>query len=111
LPDAFVNLFRPDVHRELLARPERLRDLVRGNADRQDIVMDEVQRAPELLHVVHDRIEEGPARRFVFTGSSAWKLRRGSVDLLVGRAVVKTLRSRSACCCTVVADRLEIDVA
>jgi predicted AAA+ superfamily ATPase len=87
----FVNLLRPEVHRELVARPERLRDLVRGNPTRRDVVVDEVQRAPELLHVVHDLIEEAGAPRFVLTGSSARKLRRGGMDLLAGRAVVRTL--------------------
>jgi uncharacterized protein len=91
LPDAlYVNLLRPDTFRELSARPERLGELVRGNAAR-DIVVDEVQRAPELLHVVHSLIESERAWRFVLTGSSARKLRRGGVDLLAGRAVVRTL--------------------
>ena len=92
LPDAlFVNLLRPDVLRELQARPERLRDLVRGNPARSDIVLDEVQRLPELLTVVHDLMASEPGRRFVLTGSSARKLRRGGIDLLAGRAVLRTL--------------------
>lgn len=92
IPDAlFVNLLRPDVYREMVARPERLRELVRGNWSRRDVVVDEVQRAPELLHVVHDLMEEPDSPRFILTGSSARKLRRGGVDLLAGRAIVQTL--------------------
>jgi uncharacterized protein len=92
LPDAlFVNLLRPEVYREMTARPERLRELVRGDPGRRDVVVDEVQRVPELLHVVHDLMEEPDPPRFVLTGSSARKLRRGGVDLLAGRAVVRTL--------------------
>lgn len=94
LPDAlFVNLLRPDTYRELVARPERLRELVLGNPTQRDVVIDEVQRAPQLLHVVHDLLESssGGQRRFVLTGSSARKLRRGGVDLLAGRAVGRTL--------------------
>ena len=87
----FVNLLRPEVHRELMARPERLRELVRGDPAVRDIVVDEVQRVPELLHVVHDLLEEEASPRFVLTGSSARKLRRGGVDLLAGRAVVRTM--------------------
>jgi uncharacterized protein len=91
LPDAvFINLLRPDVHRELAARPERLRELVHGER-RADVVIDEVQRVPELLHVVHDLMEEPGAARYVLTGSSARKLRRGGVDLLAGRALVRTM--------------------
>lgn len=92
LPGAlFVNLLRPELHRELAARPERLRELVRGRPDARDVVIDEVQRLPELLHVVHDLMEEPEAPRFVLTGSSARKLRRGGVDLLAGRALERTL--------------------
>lgn len=93
LDDAlWVNLLRPDDFRQMAARPERLRELVLGAAESQrDVVVDEVQRVPELLNVVHDLIESGPPKRYVLTGSSARKLRRGGVDLLAGRAVLRTL--------------------
>jgi predicted AAA+ superfamily ATPase len=94
LPDAlFIDLLKPELRRELSARPERLRERVEGDPDRTTVVVDEVQRVPELLHVVHDLLESrrGPARRFVLTGSSARKLRHGGVDLLGGRALHRTL--------------------
>jgi predicted AAA+ superfamily ATPase len=92
LPDAlFLDLLQPDLARDLLARPERLRDLVAATPPRTPVVVDEVQRVPELLGVVHALIESKPPRRFVLTGSSARKLRRGGVDLLAGRAIVRTL--------------------
>lgn len=91
LPDAlWVNLLQPDTYREMQARPERLKELVLGTAAR-DVVIDEVQRSPELLNVVHDLMEGGPPKRYILTGSSARKLRPGGVDLLAGRAVVRTL--------------------
>ena len=49
------------------------------------VVIDEIQRLPHLLHEVHRLIEERGIR-FLLTGSSARKLRRGGVDLLGGRA-------------------------
>jgi predicted AAA+ superfamily ATPase len=92
IPDALVvDLLQPDVVRELTARPERLRDIVGGAGERSSIIIDEVQRVPELLNVVHALIESKDRRRFVLTGSSARKLRRGGVDFLAGRAVVRTL--------------------
>ncbi len=92
LPDALLlDLLQPDLARELLARPERLRDLVAPTPPGATIVIDEVQRVPELLGVVHGLIESRPRRRFVLTGSSARKLRRGGVDLLAGRAVMRSL--------------------
>ena len=54
------------------------------------VVIDEVQRLPSLLHEVH-RLIETRGLRFLLTGSSARKLRRGGVDLLGGRARTKRL--------------------
>jgi predicted AAA+ superfamily ATPase len=54
------------------------------------VVIDEIQRLPELLNEVHRLIEKGD-RRFLLTGSSARKLRRGGVNLLGGRARTKYL--------------------
>jgi predicted AAA+ superfamily ATPase len=108
LPDALVlDLLQPDLARELTARPERLHDLVRGAPDRPTVVLDEVQRVPELLNVVHAILESKERRRFVLTGSSARKLRRGGVDLLAGRAVVRTLHPFMAA----ELDRFDFDAA
>jgi uncharacterized protein len=49
------------------------------------VVIDEIQRLPDLLNEVHRLIEE-LGIRFLLTGSSARKLRRGGVNLLGGRA-------------------------
>lgn len=54
------------------------------------VVIDEIQRLPELLNEVHRLIEERRVR-FLLTGSSARKLRRGGVNLLGGRARTKYL--------------------
>jgi predicted AAA+ superfamily ATPase len=86
-----VDLLRPDVYREMIARPERLAELVLADPNRQPVVVDEVQRVPELLNVVHDLIERGTGLQFILTGSSARKLRRGGVDLLAGRALNRSL--------------------
>jgi uncharacterized protein len=54
------------------------------------VVIDEVQKSPRLLDVVH-RLIESSSRRFIMTGSSARKLRRGASNLLAGRAFVHDL--------------------
>ena len=54
------------------------------------VVIDEIQRLPELLNEVH-RIIETRSIRFLLTGSSARKLRRRGVNLLGGRARTKYL--------------------
>ena len=92
LPDSlYLDLLDPALHRRLSARPERLRELLAGSPGRDTVVIDEIQRIPELLTVVHAVLEEPAPPRFVLTGSSARKLRRGGVDLLGGRAVHRTL--------------------
>jgi len=58
------------------------------------IVIDEIQRLPILLNEVHRLIEERGIR-FLLTGSSARKLRRGGVNLLGGRARTKYLHPLS----------------
>ena len=92
LPDAlYLDLLDPALHRSLSARPERLRDLLAGSPGKRTVVIDEIQRVPELLTVVHAILEESSPPHFVLTGSSARKLRRGGVDLLGGRAVHRTM--------------------
>ncbi len=97
-PDAIrVDLLDPETLRSLSARPERLRELIAGRPDAQQLLIDEVQKLPEILEVAHLLIEEskegkerhGP--QFIFTGSSARKLRRAGVNLLGGRAAQKSL--------------------
>ena len=92
LPDAlYLDLLDPALHRSLSARPERLREFLAGSPGKRTVVIDEIQRVPELLTIIHAILEEPSPPRFVLTGSSARKLRRGGVDLLGGRAVHRTM--------------------
>ena len=59
-------------------------------AEDRIVVIDEIQRLPILLNEVH-RLIEKHGIRFLLTGSSARKLRRGGVNLLGGRARTKYL--------------------
>ena len=82
-----VDLLDPEEHRRYAARPERLRELVAGASPGAVFVVDEVQRVPALLTVVHQLIEARGGARFVLTGSSARKLRRKAKNLMGGRAI------------------------
>jgi predicted AAA+ superfamily ATPase len=86
-----INLLEPDVFRRFAARPETLFELVRAQKKSATILIDEVQKVPEILDVVHQLIEENQNRQFILTGSSARKLKRTGVDLLAGRAALKTM--------------------
>lgn len=86
-----VDLLRPEQQRAYAARPERLREFVKGHPESKTFVVDEVQRVPALLDVVHELLEAKRGLRFVLTGSSARKLRRAGVNLLAGRAVQRAI--------------------
>ena len=88
-PDAlWIDLLDPATLRTYTAHPEHLESLVFGS-NQKKIVVDEVQKIPELLSVVHRLIEMKKGWQFILTGSSARKLKRVGVDLLAGRAIVQ----------------------
>jgi predicted AAA+ superfamily ATPase len=68
------------------------------------VVIDEIQRLPQLLNEVH-RLIETRRLRFLLTGSSARKLRRGGVNLLGGRARTKYLHPLT---CKELGDRFDL---
>lgn len=87
----FLDLLSPEVYRTYSARPERLTELAEAHNKDTVFVIDEVQKIPELLDVVHQLMERHSRRRFVMTGSSSRKLKQTGIDLLAGRAVLKTM--------------------
>ena len=92
-PDAslYVDLLDPEMEDRYRRRPGLLESEVRAlPASVEWILIDEVQRVPRLLDVAH-RLIESTGRRFVLTGSSGRKLRRGVSNLLAGRAFVYNL--------------------
>ena len=87
----YIDLLDPETEDQYRLNPGRLELQVRALPDSvQWILIDEVQRAPRLLDVVH-RLIESTDKRFVLTGSSGRKLRRGASNLLAGRAFVHNL--------------------
>lgn len=90
----WVNLLDQREEFELSSDPDSL--LSRWAARKPKwIVIDEVQKIPSLLDVAHRGIEDHKIR-FALTGSSARKLKRGSANLLAGRAVSYSLAPFSA---------------
>jgi len=87
----WIDLLKSDVFRTYAAMPERIIELVHGNPDRRIVIVDEVQKVPELLSAIHSLIEEKSDKKFILTGSSARKLKRTGIDLLAGRVLLRTL--------------------
>ena len=91
-PDAYhVDLLDPETVRYFSAKPERLAEIIRGQEGKKCFVIDEIQKVPELLAVIHQLIEGKQGYTFVLTGSSARKLKRTGVDMLGGRALLRTM--------------------
>jgi uncharacterized protein len=89
--DALVfDLLRNDIYFPLSSKPETFRERVLAHDPAKWVVVDEVQRVPDLLNEVH-ALAESHGYRFALTGSSARKLRRGKANLLAGRALVLNL--------------------
>jgi predicted AAA+ superfamily ATPase len=84
-----VDLLDPAVLRRYSVEPEYLIGFIEANSKAKHVVIDEIQKLPALLEVVHLLIERKLDQQFILTGSSARKLRRQGVNLLGGRAVQK----------------------
>ncbi len=94
-PDAvFIDLLAARTFNELAADPQRLSRFLTRDAS-GPVIIDEIQKLPELLDEVH-RLIERDRRWFILTGSSARKLRRSGVNLLGGRAVTKGMHPLTA---------------
>lgn len=78
-----IDLLDSRLFLRLSAAPQDLEAIIDAN-DSKLVVIDEIQRIPELLNEVHRLIEKRKIR-FLLTGSSARKLRRGQANLLAGR--------------------------
>lgn len=89
-PEATVyDLLQANQFQELSADPTLIRQRLKSTDTL--VVIDEIQKLPILLDEVHSLIQRNQALRFVLTGSSARKLRRGGVNLLAGRARIRYL--------------------
>jgi predicted AAA+ superfamily ATPase len=85
----YLDLLDPVLEDRLVRHPEDLKVLI-GRRKSGWVIIDEVQKAPRLLDVVHSIIESTKIK-FILTGSSARKLKRGGANLLAGRAYVYNL--------------------
>jgi predicted AAA+ superfamily ATPase len=82
----FIDLLDTDQYENLILRPALLREQI--EASKPDLVIiDEIQKIPGLLDIVHQLIEKYKNIKFGLTGSSARKLKRDGANLLAGRAL------------------------
>lgn len=94
-PDAlYLDLLEAELFNDLLANPQRLEGLI-PKASKDWVIVDEVQRVPDLLNEIH-RLIEKYKYKFVLTGSSARKLRKAGPNLLGGRALIRSFHPLTA---------------
>ena len=87
----FVNLLDSNTFDELLLDKKRFTALINAPENlKKRVVIDEVQKLPELLDTVHLQIQKSK-RQFILTGSSSRKLKQKGTNLLAGRAWVYDL--------------------
>src|SRR3990167_7178472 len=80
-----INLLRSELYLRLSTAPNELESIILSYEDHSLVIIDEVQRVPELLNEVH-RLIEDKGILFLLTGSSARKLKHNQSNLLAGRA-------------------------
>jgi predicted AAA+ superfamily ATPase len=81
----YIDFLDPDTFRVYAAYPETLLKTVSA-ANPVKVIIDEVQKVPQILDVVHKIMEERKIQ-FILTGSGARKFKKEGADLLGGRAI------------------------
>ncbi len=98
-PDIRIDLASPGAFRDYVTDPSRLeRELAAAGPGIRTVFIDEVQKVPALLDVVQVFSDRRPGRfRFLLSGSSARKLKRGQANLLPGRVHLYALHPLFQC--------------
>ena len=82
----WFDLLLSDEYERLSKKPELLREIILANRNVSLVIIDEIQRLPDLLNEVHWLISNHKVR-FILSGSSPRKILRGGFNLLGGRAL------------------------
>lgn len=90
----YLDLLEAELFNDLLANPQRLANFI-PKGFRDWVILDEVQRIPDILNEVQ-RLIETSRYRFILTGSSARKLKKKGANLLAGRALTYSMHPLTA---------------
>ena len=82
----FFDLLDPEIELNFRHSPRHFWEKISILPEKSLVIVDEIQRVPALLDYVQKGIEE-KGLRFILSGSSARKLKRGGANLLGGRAL------------------------
>ena len=87
----FIDLLSQKSYNEYSSNPDLLAQTVEENPQFKIFIIDEVQKAPAILNVVHMLIEKYKNHTFILTGSNPKKLKKAGVNLMAGRALYKQM--------------------
>ena len=88
--EIYYDLLDPDLRKFFKRNPNALKDALWEKPAGTLVIIDEIQKVPELLDIVHTlMVEKG--LHFILSGSSARKLKRSGANTLGGRAIPETL--------------------
>lgn len=86
-PDSLLfDLLLSDVYERFQKNPHQFREIILATKTSKPIIIDEIQRIPELLSEIHWLIENSH-NQFIMSGSSPRKILRNNANLLGGRAL------------------------
>ncbi|MFN8943793.1 MAG: AAA family ATPase, partial [Pseudobdellovibrionaceae bacterium] len=87
----YLDLLQPDLYDQFLLDPSRFLKLINQTENlKKRVILDEIQRLPQFLNLIHSEIQK-TKRQFIMTGSSSRKLKQSGVNLLAGRAWIYDL--------------------
>lgn len=90
-PGRIINLMDENAYLAYSKDPARLKRELEALRASSLVAIDEIQRVPALLNIIQVLMDEESRHRFILTGSSARKLRRGHANLLPGRILLEHL--------------------
>ena len=86
----YYDLLNPDIRKAFKRNPNSLKEALWDRAAGTLVIIDEIQKVPELLDIVHSlMVDKG--LWFILSGSSSRKLKRSGANTLGGRAIPETL--------------------
>ena len=86
----YYDLLLPKVRKALKRNPESFKEALQDKPAGTLVIVDEIQKVPELLDIVH-WLMSNRGLHFILSGSSARKLKRSGANTLGGRAIPETL--------------------
>ena len=86
----YYDLLIPDVRKAFKRNPDTFREALMDKPAGTLVIVDEIQKVPELLDIVHWLMTNN-GLYFILSGSSARKLKRSGANTLGGRAIPETL--------------------